>query len=605
MIAQTKLPQWLTLSLALAALCLAQPKQAWAQEKTKEKPPAKTKEKTPAKTPDKTKAKPKTPDKPAPKAKDKAPETPKKASKAKKDAVKTEPKKQPAKGGTKKTEAKSPKSEAEAYLAWEQRFLKSKGRDTKARQRLLSYGMAGNRAFKALRQCFTDCDDLDVQKDICGAMASAGYAALPALRSGLRDRRELVWRWSIQCLALMALDGPSGCQAAARAELEDALSIEQPAGVALESLYALTRLQTGLSKQGERAIRFLSQKTPDLALNQAAHKQLQQLSQIVMLRGGQKQDLRTKAKALASLSLSLKIRIALEQEGPEEAYTLVEKAEKVAPKNSDYQLLKAQCVFAQKDLYSAGNIIAKLIKDNPRFSVYHYWSGKVRQTSNDLEGALGSYDKSLKLFPHNAYCLTNRGTVLRMLRNYKYSIRDLNAALAIDSSNGRIYLQRARVRWSMLRAERINYRRVEWKTVLADLDQSIKLEPSLSGAFGRRAYLHRKRAEFKASLDDYNQAIALKGADQWLWRGYRGLLLNERERFQEAIPDLEYFLEKASATHKLRGAMQRALDNCKARLPKPAAKPKEPVKPVEPVKPTKPVKPAKPVKPVKKKAKLY
>jgi tetratricopeptide (TPR) repeat protein len=45
---------------------------------------------------------------------------------------------------------------------------------------------------------------------------------------------------------------------------------------------------------------------------------------------------------------------------------------------------------------------------------------------------------------------------------------------------------------------------------IADLSQSIKLDPNLSAAYTHRGYCYRKLANFERSVNDYSAAVRLQ-----------------------------------------------------------------------------------------------
>lgn len=193
----------------------------------------------------------------------------------------------------------------------------------------------------------------------------------------------------------------------------------------------------------------------------------------------------------------------------------------------------------------------------PRIADNHYWLGRILQENDDREGALKAYSACLDLDANHwrAYC--NRGMVYRLLLDYSKALRDVSRAIKLQPKNGQIYLERSKIRWVGLRKESIDYKDSQWNAVMSDLNSAIRLHPNLADAYGRRAFIFRRRKQFKESLSDYDRAIKCKPEDVYLWHGYRGLLYAEYSQFKEALEDFENYLSKATSTQQIYSRIQK------------------------------------------------
>ncbi|MDF1660238.1 MAG: tetratricopeptide repeat protein [Planctomycetota bacterium] len=211
----------------------------------------------------------------------------------------------------------------------------------------------------------------------------------------------------------------------------------------------------------------------------------------------------------------------------------------------------------EADLVGAEDDFRNAVRLAPQISDNHYWYGRLLQEKDDKEGALRAYAQCLDLDKKNwrAYC--NRDTIRRLLHDYDNALRDLDKAIALQPKNGHIFLQRSKIRWVRLRKGGIDYREAQWDDVMSDLNESIRLQPYLPDAYGRRGFIHRRRKKFKEALSDYNRAINLEPEDVYVWYGYRGLLYAEYNESKKGIEDLTQYLESAPSTHQIFNRVQK------------------------------------------------
>lgn len=242
----------------------------------------------------------------------------------------------------------------------------------------------------------------------------------------------------------------------------------------------------------------------------------------------------------------------LEQKKPLEAIALANKALTLDNTCADAYLAKARYfVEIPKDMEKALAQVKLATLHAPKSPHTHYWKGRIFQERKQRDPAIRAYSECLKLDPYHwrAYC--NRGTLHRLARRFNDALSDLNQAIYLQPKNDVVILQRSKILWIQLRAEKIDYKDDRWKTVIDELGKVLKINSRSASAYGRRAFLNRRRGKGQEALADYDRAVALKTDDQYLWAGYRGLLYFELDDYEKAVSDFDRYLREASSTHGL------------------------------------------------------
>ena len=215
-----------------------------------------------------------------------------------------------------------------------------------------------------------------------------------------------------------------------------------------------------------------------------------------------------------------------------------------------------------------------------------YNRGLSHRYLGNNQQALADYTRSIELDPTFTWALINRGNVYIDLQEYDLALADYNAALE-RGEIPRAYVGRGDAYYGMER----------YDEAIAAYQQAIALLPNFAFAYGRLAKTYLTQNKYQEAIDAANQALALDpGGDGEPYtlqiRGrayyglgdynqaisdlnkviaihptvmdfyYRGIVYQANGQKQEAIQDLEYFIQQASAQNMVRDE----IDDAQARL---------------------------------------
>lgn len=223
------------------------------------------------------------------------------------------------------------------------------------------------------------------------------------------------------------------------------------------------------------------------------------------------------------------------------------------------------------------------VQDDP---MAWYNRGLSHRYLGNNQQALVDYTRSIELDPTYTWALINRGNVYIDLQEYDLALADYNAALAL----GEIplaYLGRGDAYYGLGR----------YDEAIVAYQQALALLPSFACAYGHLARVYLTQNKYQEAIDAANQALALGLSDgnesftlQIRGRAYyglgdykqaisdlnkvivihptvmdfyyRGIAYQANGQKQEAIQDLEYFIQQASAQKMERDE----IDDAQARL---------------------------------------
>ncbi|MCP2731674.1 protein kinase family protein, partial [Limnofasciculus baicalensis] len=176
-----------------------------------------------------------------------------------------------------------------------------------------------------------------------------------------------------------------------------------------------------------------------------------------------------------------------------------------------------------------------------------YNRGIAKLKSQDLPGAIGEFNQSIRLNPRNTLALGNRGNAHFDLGEYKIAIEDYSKMIEMEPNNIGAYYNRGLARYELgdwqgtvedlnqlLRLQPEDrdayykrgiayYQLGNYKLAIADLDRVIKLDPNYSKAYASRGLARSAAGDFQGGMADYTKAIELDPEDgQDYYRRGRG-----------------------------------------------------------------------------------
>jgi tetratricopeptide (TPR) repeat protein len=117
------------------------------------------------------------------------------------------------------------------------------------------------------------------------------------------------------------------------------------------------------------------------------------------------------------------------------------------------------------------------------------------------------------------------------------AIADLDQAIGLVPDRADYYTQRGNM----------YYDKKQYDTAIADYSKSIDLKPDNADVIGYRGNAYFDRGSYEQAFADYNAALRLKPDDANL-HAYRGSTALRLARAAEALPDIEFILQKGGAS---------------------------------------------------------
>ena len=183
---------------------------------------------------------------------------------------------------------------------------------------------------------------------------------------------------------------------------------------------------------------------------------------------------------------------------------------------------------------------------------------------DDYENALHDYSMALSYNPNSIFLLSSRGRVYGELGKGAEGLNDLNKALALDTNNTEVLLNKVIILYSLmskpLEAKNIVEHVIQQDSTIAlayyhkgkilgeyysDLDgaisafdKAIEIDNSQSLYFQMRARAKRLNGDIEGALKDYSQSIFLYPPDYELYNE-RGLIYVAKQDYKNAYQDFD------------------------------------------------------------------
>lgn len=172
----------------------------------------------------------------------------------------------------------------------------------------------------------------------------------------------------------------------------------------------------------------------------------------------------------------------------------------------------------------------------------------------EYEKAVEDFSKAYEI-GHNPVVLASRGAVRMRMVRYDYALADFNEALAKDPSLTKALILRAKLYYTLRENE------------LADIDfsKAIELEPTEITAYEERAQFYEAREQYDLAIADYSVMIAL-GEDDFYGYVLRADLYEKLGKMTDSLADYDRAIELNpyySDLYQYRGDIRKALGDSK------------------------------------------
>ncbi len=157
----------------------------------------------------------------------------------------------------------------------------------------------------------------------------------------------------------------------------------------------------------------------------------------------------------------------------------------------------------------------------------------AQEDINELDSAKVTLDKIISSHPGYENAYVGRAKVLLELKDTVAASADLDKALTLNKNLANAYLLRADIALST---------RGDYQAALADMDETIRLQPQMPGLFINRAFLRYNVNDFFGAMADYDYALAIDPSNEVAYFN-RGLLRMEVGDNDNAIKDFSKVLD--------------------------------------------------------------
>jgi tetratricopeptide (TPR) repeat protein len=144
-------------------------------------------------------------------------------------------------------------------------------------------------------------------------------------------------------------------------------------------------------------------------------------------------------------------------------------------------------------------LTSDVISKSPRKARAYSSRGYIYITRGDLQKALRDLDQAVALDSSFLDAYLNRGIAYGMQRNLEKALSDFNAALRIDSTDLRVLANRANVYMEM----------GDFVRAVQDLNRSIALDSENPLALVNRGLLYYRLGQYTRAITDLNEALRL------------------------------------------------------------------------------------------------
>jgi len=151
------------------------------------------------------------------------------------------------------------------------------------------------------------------------------------------------------------------------------------------------------------------------------------------------------------------------------------------------------------DASRANDYLIEASAENPNNALAVYYQGLIDYTQRDINSAIASYDKAIKVNPNFSLAYFSRGLANYRLGNKPEALEDYNNALRINPTDPWSYLNRGIVREDL----------DDISGALSDYNSAIKIDPGYGKSYHNRGAVRYYQKDFQGAVTDFEKASEL------------------------------------------------------------------------------------------------
>ena len=188
---------------------------------------------------------------------------------------------------------------------------------------------------------------------------------------------------------------------------------------------------------------------------------------------------------------------------------------------------RANAYYQLNEWYRALDDFEYLERKIPDTAYVHFGLGLVKAKMRKYDEAIEAFDRALALDSANVEVLVNRGTVYYYKNELDQALTDLNLAIELNPKESNAYNAK-----SLLRAEQGNY-----QEALELVEKALAIEAFQPYFLNNRGYIRMQLDDPKA-VEDINKSIILLPKNGWAYRN-KALWYMQQNKYDQAIVLLE------------------------------------------------------------------
>jgi|GEM_PF-1604692 tetratricopeptide (TPR) repeat protein len=166
------------------------------------------------------------------------------------------------------------------------------------------------------------------------------------------------------------------------------------------------------------------------------------------------------------------------------------------PEDSLAFLKRALLLYNNRDMTAANRTIQDLVNRYPKYQEAWQVKGMIDYRKYDFQGALGSFNRSVRLKPEQSWSRFERAMTYAAVEDYDNALKDFDAFFAMNDSvplafysRGHLYLEQGMV-----------------DKAIEDFTKAIELAPNYEMGFIHRGQAYEQNQEYFKALSDYEKA---------------------------------------------------------------------------------------------------